>query len=109
MKSLILLISLFLWNPNPVMEGVWQSENNKNTILIVYTHEDNIQFYNYKMDKEFHLNELVVEADEYHVHTLYNDILLDEQYEFYYILENKNTLIRGSEVNDTKTVFKRLK
>ena len=55
MKSLILLISLFFSTPNfPPMEGVWQSENNKNSILIVYIHEDNIQFYNYKMDKEFH-------------------------------------------------------
>ncbi len=109
MKSLILLISLFFWTPNPTMEGVWQSENNSNTILVVYTHEDNIQFYNYKMDKEFHLNEFVLSVDEDHVHTLYTDILLNTEYEFYYILKNKNTLIRGSEVNDTKTVFKRLK
>jgi hypothetical protein len=102
MKSLILLISLFFSTPNfPPMEGVWQSENNKNSILIVYIHEDNIQFYNYKMDKEFHLNEHVMDGDQ--------DYLLQQEYEFYYILKNKNTLIRGSEVNDTKTVFKRLK
>ena len=110
MKSLILLISLFFSTPNfPPIEGVWQSENNEHTILIVYTHRDNIQFYNYKMDKEFHLNEFVLSVDEDHVHTVYTDILLDAEYEFYYILKNKNTLIRGSEVNDTKTVFKRLK
>tara|TARA_R100001460_G_scaffold73159_1_gene114040 strand:+ start:255 stop:581 length:327 start_codon:yes stop_codon:yes gene_type:complete len=108
MKNLILLISLFL-TPNPTMEGVWQSQNNNNTILIVYEHENNIQFYNYKMDNDFHLNEIVIDADEYHVHTIYTDILLGEEYEFYYILKNKNTLIRGSEVNDTQTVFKRLK
>ena len=110
MKSLILLISLFFSTPNfPPMEGVWQSEDNENIILIVYTHEDNIQFYNYKMDKEFHLNEHVMDVDEYHVHTLYQDYLLQQEYEFFYILKNKNTLVRGSEVNNTKTVFKRLK
>ena len=50
-----------------------------------------------------------MDIDEHHVHTLYQDYLLQQEYEFYYILKNKNTLIRGSEVNDTKTVFKRLK
>tara|TARA_Y100000401_G_scaffold21735_1_gene14544 strand:- start:253 stop:582 length:330 start_codon:yes stop_codon:yes gene_type:complete len=109
MKSLILLISLLFLNPNPKMEGVWESQDNNNTILIVYTHEDNIQFYNYKMDKEFHLNETVVNMDSTNVYTIYNDFLLEEEYKFYYILKNKNTLIRGSEVNDTQTVFKRLK
>ena len=91
------------------MEEVWESQDNNNTILIVYTHEDNIQFYNYKMDKEFHLNETVVNMDSTNVYTIYNDFLLEEEYKFYYILKNKNTLIRGSEVNDTQTVFKRLK
>ena len=109
MKSLILLISLLFLNPNPKMEEVWESPDNNITILIVYTHEDNIQFYNYKMDKEFHLNETVVNMDSTNVYTIYNDFLLEEEYKFYYILKNKNTLIRGSEVNDTQTVFKRLK
>jgi len=61
------------------------------------------------MDKEFHLNETVVNMDSTNVYTIYNDFLLEEEYKFYYILKNKNTLIRGSEVNDTQTVFKRLK
>ena len=47
--------------------------------------------------------------DSTNVYTIYNDFLLEEEYKFYYILKNKNTLIRGSEVNDTQTVFKRLK
>ena len=52
------------------LEGVWQQKENKSNILIVYVEDDNIQFYNYQLDKEFHINEIVLNVDNDHVYCI---------------------------------------
>ena len=109
MKNLILLFSLLFFNPNPVMEGVWQAENNKEQILILYQHENNVQFYNYYMDQPFHILESPVSVENTHIHTTYQDYVNNEWTEFTYTLKNENTLLRECENTYTLTNFKRLK
>ena len=111
MKKIILVLSLLtssLTFAQQELEGVWQQKENKNNILIVYVEDDNIQFYNYQLDKEFHLNEVVLDVNDNHVHTLYEDILNGYTYELYYDLVNKNTLVRGSEQLNTETIYKKI-
>ena len=101
MKKIILIITMLLSSfsfSQDKLEGVWQQKENK----------DNIQFYNYQLDKEFHINEIVLNVDNNHVHTIYEDILEGFTYELYYNLINKNTLVRGSEELKTEVIYKKI-
>jgi len=111
MKKIILVLSLLLSSltfAQQEFEGVWQQKQNKDNILIVYVEQDNIQFYNYKLNEEFHINEIALDVSEDHIHTLYNNLLEDVTYDLYYNLKNNNTLIRGSEELKTEIIFKRI-
>jgi len=111
MKKIILVLSLLLSSltfAQQEFEGVWQQKQNKDNILIVYVEQDNIQFYNYKLNEEFHINEIAFDVSEDHIHTLYNNLLEDVTYDLYYNLKNNNTLIRGSEELKTEIIFKRI-
>jgi|TARA_R100001509_G_C4702039_1_gene160362 hypothetical protein len=109
MKNLILLFSLLFFKPDPTIEGVWQVENNKENLLVVYVHEDNIQFYNYHMDKPFYILEEVDSAESSHVHTTYQDFITNDVMWYTYTLKNDDTLIRQCDETDNLTIFKRLK
>jgi len=111
MKKIILGLSLLVSSltfAQQEFEGVWQQKQNKDNILIVYVEQDNIQFYNYKLNEEFHINETAVNVSKDHIHTLYSNLLEDATYDLYYNLKNNNTLIRGSEELKTKIIFKRI-
>jgi len=111
MKKIILVLSLLLSSltfAQQEFEGVWQQKQNKDNILIIYVEQDNIQFYNYKLNEEFHINETALDVSEDHIHTLYNNLLEDVTYDLYYNLKNNNTLIRGSEELKTEIIFKRI-
>ena len=111
MKKIILIITMLLSSfsfSQDKLEGVWQQKENKDNILIVYVEDDNIQFYNYQLDKEFHINEIVLNVNNDHVHTIYEDILEGFTYELYYNLINKNTLVRGSEELKTEVIYKKI-
>ena len=111
MKKIILIITMLLSSfsfSQDKLEGVWQQKENKSNILIVYVEDDNIQFYNYQLDKEFHINEIVLNVNNDHVHTIYEDILEGFTYELYYNLINKNTLVRESEQLNTEVIYKKI-
>ena len=111
MKKIILILSLLISSltfGQQDLEGVWQQKENKDNILIVYVEQDNIQFYNYKLDDEFHINETVLDVSENHVHTMYSNLIEDITYELYYNLKNNNTLIRVSDELKTEIIFKRI-
>ncbi|GAG81480.1 unnamed protein product [marine sediment metagenome] len=90
------------------LKGVWQHEKNKDDLIIIYVREDNVRFYNYRLDQPFNINEKVISVDGDHVHTSYYDILNDYGFEIYYNLLNSNTLIRGSEKLNIETTYKRI-
>lgn len=92
--KLILLLFTFQLSAQQQFEGVWQSEEDKDSILILYVEENNIKFWNYKLDKEFHISEQVVAAEPSHIHTYYEDKLANITKDFYYELVDKNTLER---------------
>lgn len=102
-----MLLSSFSFSQNK-LEGVWQQRENKDNILIIYVEENNIQFYNYKLNKEFHIDEQVVDVSKDHLHTIYENLIEGFTYDLYYNLKNNNTLIRGSEELKTKIIFKRI-
>jgi hypothetical protein len=111
MKKIILVITMLLSSfsfSQDKLEGVWQQKENKDNILIIYVEENNIQFYNYKLNEEFHINEQVVNVSDNHLHTTYSNLIEDFTYDLYYNLKNKNTLIRGSEELKTEIIFKRI-
>lgn len=92
--KLILLLLTFQLSAQQHFEGVWQSEEDKDSILILYVEENNIKFWNYKLDEEFHIFEQVVAAEPSHIHTYYEDRVANVVKNFYYELTDKNTLER---------------
>tara|TARA_B100001109_G_scaffold168410_1_gene137378 strand:+ start:33 stop:371 length:339 start_codon:yes stop_codon:yes gene_type:complete len=111
MKKIILVLSLLISSltfAQQEFEGVWQHKENKDDILIIYVEDINIQFYNYKLNEEFHLNEVVEDVSDDHIHTVYEDILNDYTYELYYYLVNKNTLVRKSQQLKTEIIYKKI-
>ena len=81
-------------NAQEQFEGVWQNEGDNDSILILYVEKNNIKFWNYKLDKQFHIQERVVAAEPSHIHTWYEDKLNKTNKQFYYSLKDRNTLER---------------
>tara|TARA_R110000796_G_C14317531_1_gene407399 strand:- start:148 stop:486 length:339 start_codon:yes stop_codon:yes gene_type:complete len=111
MKKILIIITLLMSTlvlSQDKLKGVWQHEENKDDLIIIYVREDNVRFYNYRLDQPFNIDEKVISVDGNHVHTSYYDVLNDYGFEIYYNLLNSNTLIRGSEKLNIETTYKRI-
>jgi len=95
MKKLIL--SLFLFCSTLVYSqdrkefaGVWQDINNEDTVLIIHHNKTigYLKFWNFKLDKEWSINEDFLYEEDGLVKTMHEDVLNDVKFQNQYTLNN---------------------
>ena len=111
MRNIIKLVLFFITlqlNAQQDFEGVWQSNENEDSILVLYVEENNVKLWNYELNKEFHIVEQVIQAEPDHIHTYYQDVLNGYDKKFWYDLRDKNTLRKVCEDTFRTTTYKKI-